>query len=257
MSRVALVTGASRGIGRAIALELARLHYDLLLNYRSDSSAASATAVACAELGVKVEQGRGDIALREDREALILQTRAQFGRLDLLVSNAGMAPRERADLLEMSETSFDEVMAVNLKGPFFLTQSAAKWMIELKRTLGADYAPKIVTISSISAYTASVNRGEYCISKAGLSMLTALYATRLASHGVGVYEIRPGVIATDMTAGVKSKYDQLIDNGLTPIERWGQPEDVAKAISAIAQDLFPFSTGEVLNVDGGFHLRRL
>jgi NAD(P)-dependent dehydrogenase (short-subunit alcohol dehydrogenase family) len=176
----------------------------------------------------------------------------------LLVNNAGIAPRERLDLLGATESSFDELIGVNLKAPFFLTQSVANWMIEQRKGGGnAQYRPKIVTISSISAYTASVNRGDYCVSKAGLSMMTALFASRLAIEGIQVFEIRPGIIATDMTAGVKEKYNQLIANGLTPIPRWGEPDDVAKAVAAIAQDLLPFSTGEVINVDGGFHLRRL
>jgi NAD(P)-dependent dehydrogenase (short-subunit alcohol dehydrogenase family) len=177
----------------------------------------------------------------------------------MLVNNAGVAPKVRADILEASEESFDRLININIKGPYFLTQLAAKWMIEQSRTgiPPVPFQPKIITISSISAYTASVNRGDYCISKAALSMLTPLYAARLAEHGIGVYEIRPGLIRTDMTGPVKEKYDKLIEEGLTPIKRWGTPEDVGKAVAAIAQDLLPFSTGEVINVDGGFHLRRL
>ena len=263
MNQVALITGASRGIGRGIALELARLGFDLLLNYRSNEEAARATASECSEAAnkrgkkVRVQIFRGDISAAEDRARLIQFTRDTFARLDLLVNNAGMAPRERLDLLSASESSFDELIDVNLKGPFFLTQAAANWMLELRGKLGAEYRPKIVTISSISAYRASTNRGDYCISKAGLSMVTALFASRLAADGINVYEIRPGIIATDMTSGVKEKYDALIAGGLTPIPRWGEPEDVARAVAAIAQDLLPFSTGEVINVDGGFHLRRL
>jgi NAD(P)-dependent dehydrogenase (short-subunit alcohol dehydrogenase family) len=175
------------------------------------------------------------------------------------VNNAGVAPIERADILEAGEESFDRLMNINVKGPYFLTQLAARWMIEQSRA-GVPPAlpkPKIITISSISAYAASVNRGEYCISKAALSMLTPLFAARLAGHGIHVYEIRPGIIATDMTGPVKEKYDKLIADGLTPIARWGTPEDVGRAVAAIAQDALPFSTGEVINVDGGFHLRRL
>jgi NAD(P)-dependent dehydrogenase (short-subunit alcohol dehydrogenase family) len=165
----------------------------------------------------------------------------------------------RADLLEIDEASFDRLLSINVKGPFFLTQLAAKWMIEQCQTGAppAQYRPKIVIVSSISAYAASVNRGDYCVTKAALSMLTPLYAARLAQYGILVYEIRPGLIATDMTAPVKEKYDKLISQGLTPIGRWGMPEDIGKAVAAIAQDTFPFSTGEVINVDGGFHLRRL
>ena len=180
----------------------------------------------------------------------------RFGRLDLLVNNAGIAPRQRQDLLEMREESYDEVLAVNLKGPFFLTQQVARTMIDLLGS-GVIENPRIINIGSISAYASSPNRGEYCLSKAGISMITALFADRLAESGIGVYEIRPGVIATDMTDAVKEKYDHLIANGLTPIQRWGQPEDVAKAVVAIAEGAFPFSTGEIFNVDGGFHLRRL
>jgi 3-oxoacyl-[acyl-carrier protein] reductase len=260
-----LITGASRGIGRGIALELSKVGYDLVINYARNAEAARQAASECvaaaAQNGksIRVELRQGDVALRADREGLIDFTRRALNRLDLLVNNAGVAPDVRADILEASEESFDRLINTNLKGPYFLTQLAANWMIQQGRAAGAPsaYRPKIVTISSISTYTASVNRGDYCLSKAGLSMLTALYAARLAEHGIGVYEIRPGVIATDMTGPVKEKYDKLIADGLTPIRRWGTPEDVGKAVAAIAQDLLPFSTGEVINVDGGFHLRRL
>ena len=181
----------------------------------------------------------------------------RYGRIDLLVNNAGVGPRERVDMLQVGEASYDEVMAINLKGPFFLTQRVANEMIDLVRQAKIQ-RPKIVNISSISAYTSSPARAEYCLSKAGLSMMTALWADRLAEFGINVYEIRPGIIQTDLTSVVKDKYDRLIlDEGLTPIRRWGQPEDVGKAVVAIAQDLLPFSTGEVINVDGGFHLSRL
>jgi NAD(P)-dependent dehydrogenase (short-subunit alcohol dehydrogenase family) len=167
-----------------------------------------------------------------------------------------MAPRQRLDILEVGEDSYDEILAVNLKGPFFLTQQVACTMIDLLGT-GVIDDPRIINISSISAYTSSPTRGEYCLSKAGLGMMTALFADRLAEYGIGVYEIRPGVIETDMTGLVKEKYDRMIADGFTPIQRWGQPGDVAKAVVAIAEGLFPFSTGEIFNVDGGFHLRRL
>lgn len=265
MNPVALITGASRGIGRGIALELAKVGLDLVVNYAGNAAAARQTAGDCVAAGqgagrsVRAEICQGDIGRAPDRQKLIEFTKAEFGRLDLLVNNAGVAPEVRADILEASEESFDRLIAINLKGPYFLTQLAARWMIEQGRAgdPGAGFRPKIITISSVSAYTASVNRGDYCLSKAGLSMLTALYAARLAEHGIGVYEIRPGLIATDMTGPVKEKYDKLIEAGLTPIQRWGTPEDVGKAVAAIAQDLLPFSTGEVINVDGGFHLRRL
>jgi 3-oxoacyl-[acyl-carrier protein] reductase len=176
--------------------------------------------------------------------------------VDLLVNNAGVAPLARTDILEATEESFDRVLAINLKGPYFLTQLVSKWMIQLKKT-NVVLKPKIVVISSMSAYTSSTNRGEYCVSKAGLSMMTQLYADRLSEYGINVYEIRPGIIMTDMTTPVKEKYDELIAEGITPIRRWGTTGDIANAVVAIAKDYFPFSTGEIFNVDGGFHLRRL
>ncbi len=285
MNSVALITGGSRGIGRGIALELAKAGWDLVINYAGHLEAAQKTAADCQTLAItggcpiRIEICQADISLSADRQKLIEFTRQSFGRLDLLVNNAGIAPAVRADLLEASEASFDQLIQVNLKGPYFLTQLAARWMIEQcpgpqqmgtplppaspaaslpeRREAPMRPRPKIVTISSISAYTASVNRGDYCLAKAALSMLTLLYAARLAEYGINVYEIRPGIIATDMTRVVKDKYDRLINNGLTPIQRWGTPEDVGKAVTAIAQDLLPFSTGEVINVDGGFHIRRL
>jgi 3-oxoacyl-[acyl-carrier protein] reductase len=258
---VALITGASRGIGRGIALQLAKAGWDLVINYATHKDAARQTennALAAAEAEghrIRAEICQADVSVAADRRKLIDFTRETFGRLDLLVNNAGVAPSIRADLLEAGEESFDRLMNINVKGPFFLTQLVAKWMIESLSVEGAK--PKIITISSISACTASVNRGDYCVSKAALSMLTPLFAARLAGHGINVYEIRPGIIATDMTAPVKEKYDKLIAGGLTPIARWGTPEDIGRAVAAIAQDLLPFSTGEVINVDGGFHLRRL
>ncbi len=267
MNPVALITGASRGIGRGIALELAKAGFDLVINYASNEVAADETTAACVATATALGRSiravacRADIALAADRAALIQFTREQFGQLDLLVNNAGVAPNVRADILDASEESFDRLIRINVKGPYFLTQLAARWMIEevqsRKQLAPRRSLPKIVTISSISAYTASVNRGDYCVAKAALSMLTPLFATRLAEHGIHVYEIRPGVIATDMTGPVKEKYDKLIAEGLTPIQRWGTPEDIGKAVAAIAQDVLPFSTGEVINVDGGFHLRRL
>lgn len=266
MNQVALITGASRGIGRGIALELAKLGFDLVVNYAGNEDAARATAKDCVATGtavgktIRTEICQADISLTADRSRLIDFTRSTYRRLDLLVNNAGVAPNVRADILEAGEESFDRLMNINVKGPYFLTQLVAKWMIEQTTSSRITHhaSPrKIITISSISAYTASTNRGDYCIAKAALSMLTPLFASRLAEHGINVYEIRPGVIATDMTGPVKEKYDKLIADGLTPIQRWGTPEDIGRAVAAIAQDLLPFSTGEVLNVDGGFHLRRL
>jgi NAD(P)-dependent dehydrogenase (short-subunit alcohol dehydrogenase family) len=270
MNPVALVTGASRGIGRGIALELAKTSHDLVINFASNREAAAATAGECVAAGrnaghsIRAEPCRADIAEAVDRTTLLDFTRKTFGRVDLLVNNAGVAPNVRADLLEAGEESFDRLMRINVKGPYFLTQAVANWMIEKTRNPKSEIRraspgvrnPKIVTVTSISAYTASVNRGDYCVSKAALSMLTPLFATRLAEFGIQVFEIRPGVIATDMTGPVKEKYDRLIAEGLTPIARWGQPEDIGQAVAAIAQERFPFSTGEVFNVDGGFHLQR-
>lgn len=265
MNPVALITGASRGIGRGIALELATLGWDLVINYATNSAAAQETASGCISLAgnggktIRAETCQADVGSRPDRQKLIDFTTSNFKRLDLLVNNAGVAPRIRADILQADEEEFDRLININLKGPYFLTQLVANWMIQRLSTGSPPPAcrPKIVTISSISAYTASTNRGEYCVAKAALSMLTPLYAARLAEYGINVYEIRPGLISTDMTAPVKEKYEKLIRDGLTPIKRWGKPEDIAKAVAAITQDLFPFSTGEVINVDGGFHLRRL
>ncbi len=265
MNPVALITGASRGIGRGIALELATLGWDLVINYARNGVAARETAADSISLArnngktIRVEICQADIGSSPDRRKLIDFTTSNFNRLDLLVNNAGVAPRVRADILEADEEEFDRLININVKGPYFLTRLAANWMIQRLSAGNSPlpFLPKIVTISSISAYTASVNRGDYCVSKAALSMLTPLYAARLAEYGINVYEIRPGLISTDMTAPVKDRYEKLIGDGLTPIKRWGTPKDIGKAVAAIAQDLFPFSTGEVINVDGGFHLRRL
>lgn len=255
--RVALVTGSSRGIGRGIALALAQNGWRIVVNYRSNSVAAEQTAADVRAAGgdaFLVQADTGDLA---DLERLVDATLAHYGRIDMLVNNAGVAPRLRADILETSVASYDEVMAINLRGPFFLTQRVANEMIRLLEQ-GVIAAPKIVNIGSISAYTSSTSRAEYCVSKAGMAMMTKLWADRLAEYGINVYEIRPGIIATDLTAVVKEKYDRLIvEEGLTPIRRWGQPEDIGKAVVAIAEGLLPYSTGEVINVDGGFHLHRL
>lgn len=244
MNPVAVITGASRGIGRGIARELARTHR-MVGTYRGTRDAADSLR---AETGAEIFQC--DVGSAEDRKALFDFTRERFGRLDLLVNNAGMAPRERRDILEATEASYDEVMGVNLKGPYFLTQQAARWMVE-------QGGGRIVFVTSISAYTASVNRGEYCISKAGLSMAVALYAQRLARHNVQVFEIRPGVVRTDMIAAVEGVYEERIAAGLLPQGRMGEADDVARAVRAIADGLLDYSTGQVLNVDGGFHLRGL
>lgn len=252
-SPVALVTGAARGIGAAIAVELARSGYDIAVMDVID--AAQTVADVQAE-GREALAAVGDVTSGDDRAAVLGKVERAFGRLDVLVNNAGVAPNVRADVLEASEESYDRVMTINLKGPYFLTQAAAKWMIR-QREQGGDGWMCIINVSSCSAYTASPSRGEYCLSKAGIGMMSKLFAVRLAEFGIGVYELRPGVIATDMTAAVKDKYDRLIAEGLTPIRRWGQPDDVAKAAAACARGELKFSTGEVINVDGGFHLRVL
>jgi len=256
---VSLVTGAGRGIGRGVAIELAKLGHAVVVNYAGNANAAEECLRLVREAGGEGITARADISVSADRERLVQETLDAYGRIDLLVNNAGVAPNVRADLLEAGEESFDRLIAVNLKGPYFLTQLVARRMIEQARRgdVNAFGLPRIVTITSVSAYAASINRGDYCVAKAGLAMMTALYAARLAEYGVNVYELRPGVIATDMTEGVKEKYDRMIDQGAWPIRRWGQPEDIGRAVAAIARGDFPYSTGEVINIDGGFHLRTL
>jgi len=244
LKSTAIVTGASRGIGRAIATELARTH-DIIGTYRGRRDAAESLQ---AETGASIFQC--DVSSAADREALMSAARERFQHLDLLVNNAGMAPRERRDIIEATEESFDELISTNLKGPHFLTQMAARWMLE--RGEG-----RIVFVTSISSYTASVNRAEYCISKAGLSMSVALYAERLAACGIKVFEIRPGIIRTDMISKVEKVYEEKIAGGLLPQRRMGEGSDIARAVRAIADGLLDYSTGQVINVDGGFHLRSL
>jgi len=260
MKPVALITGASRGIGRGIALEMARAgSHHLVINYAGRHDAALECQKLCQETAagadIRVEVAQADISQTADRARLIEFVRDEMGRLDLLVNNAGVAPSVRADLLEASEESFDRLISINLKGPYFLTQLAARLMRDGEPLLGC--ARAVVTISSMSAFTVSVNRGDYCISKAGLSMMTKLYAVRLAEWGIQTFEIQPGVIATEMTGAVREKYDQMFADGLAPINRWGQPADIGKSIVAIAGGAFPYSTGQVIQVDGGFHIPRL
>jgi 3-oxoacyl-[acyl-carrier protein] reductase len=254
--RVALVTGATRGIGHAIAVKLAEEGFAVAAVGTRTETEVQESINEIKKLGNPYIYIEGNIAKGEARKRIIEDTMRNFGRLDVLVNNAGVAPKVRTDILDMTEESMDYVLGINLKGTFFLTQLAANIMIEEINT-AKDIRPKIINISSISAYTSSTQRGEYCISKAGASMVTTLFADRLAEYGINVYEIRPGVIATDMTSKVRDKYDKLIEEGLTPIKRWGYPEDVAKAVSVMCSDMLSFSTGEVINVDGGFHLRRL
>jgi NAD(P)-dependent dehydrogenase (short-subunit alcohol dehydrogenase family) len=241
---VAVITGASRGIGRGIAEELSKTH-TVVATYRGRRDAAESLQAATGAVPFQC-----DVGSRENREALIAFTREKFGRIDLLVNNAGMAPRERRDIIEATEESFDELIGTNLKGPYFLTQLAARGMLE-------QGSGRIVFVTSISSYTASVNRGDYCISKAGLSMAVALWAQRLAAHGITVFEVRPGIIRTDMIAAVEKIYDEKIAGGLLPQRRMGESADVAKAVRAIADGLLDYTTGQVINVDGGFHLRGL
>ena len=257
-SPLAIITGGSRGIGRGITLALARAGYDCLINYHSNAAAAQEVQRQVQSAGRRATTVRADVASPADRQAILDEALKEFARIDLLVNNAGIAPTVRADLLQATEESFDRVLGTNLKGPYFLTQLVANHMIQQTTNNKPQTPPKIINITSISSYVPSVNRGEYCVSKAGLSMMTQLFASRLAEFGINVYEIRPGIIETDMSAAAKEKYDRLIlRENLTPIARWGTPDDVAKAVVAIATDLLPFSTGEVINVDGGFHLRRL
>jgi 3-oxoacyl-[acyl-carrier protein] reductase len=253
----AIVTGASRGIGRGIAIELGRAGYNVAINFAGNLYAAEEALKLVTEAGGEGVIIQADVTSAEDRERLVSETLEAFGRIDLLVNNAGVAPKVRADLLECGEESFDRVFGINLKGPFFLTQKVAGVM--LKQDLdGAGFRGRIVNITSVSAYASSVGRGDYCISKAGLAMMTRLFADRLSRDAINVYEIRPGVIESDMTSGVTEKYNKLIlEDGLTPIRRWGKPDDVGRAVRAVAEDYLPFSTGEVINVDGGFHLHRL
>lgn len=252
----ALVTGASRGIGRAIALELATQGYAIAVNYMRSREGADEVVQQISAAGGHAVAVQGDVGRREDRDAMVDQTLERFGRIDLLVNNAGITSPGRKDLLEATEDSWDLVFDTNLKGAFFLAQRAAREMVSLIAA-GSISRGTIVNVSSISAYAVSTNRVDYCIAKAGLQMMTWQLASRLAEEKIRVYEICPGVIASDMTAPVTEKYDKLIAEGLSPIRRWGQPEDVAKAVATVASGAFPFSTGDRINVDGGFHIRRL
>jgi 3-oxoacyl-[acyl-carrier protein] reductase len=254
--KIAIITGAGRGIGRGIAVQLAMAGWTIVINDIGNPDPSRETL----EL-VRAEGSDGlivlaNITMAADREKIVSETINAYGQIDLLVNNAGIGPRVRMDMLEISEESMNEVLAVNTIGPYFLTQIVSKKMIELISEKKIESA-KIVNIGSMSAYTSSTSRAEYCISKAAVSMNTLLYADRLANEGINVYEIRPGIIKTPLTEIVKDKYDKLIAEGITPIKRWGMPEDVAKAIVAIAEGYLPFSTGQVIDVDGGFHIHRL
>jgi len=252
MRPVALVTGGSRGIGRGICVHLARLGYAVAINYAGNIAAAEETQRA---LGSDVETllCQGDVSLADDRARIVGQILSRWDRLDVLVNNAGITSVGRKDLLEATEDSWDKVLGVNLKGPYFLTQLVAR---EMLARLDRLTQPCIVNVSSLSAYALSTNRGDYCISKAGLASLTQLFAVRLAESGIRVYEVRPGIIETDMTAGGHDEYTTRIEQGLTPIRRWGTPDDVGAAVANLVRGALPFCTGEVVNIDGGYHLRR-
>lgn len=257
--KTAIITGAARGIGNSTAAALAKNGYDILICATRDIDMAEKD-IKNIESTAKESDSRmiyikADISKDCDRKNIIKTAVEKFGKIDVLVNNAGVAPKVRADILEVDEESYDHVMNINLKGTFFLTQLASLEMIKAKNT--REYYPRIINITSMSSYVSSVNRAQYCISKAGASMVTTLFAHRLAEYGIPVYEIRPGIIKTDMTKAVEEKYSGLIDEGIYPIKRWGMPDDVAKAVLAFCSDSFSFSTGEIINVDGGFHIRRL
>jgi len=251
-----LITGATRGIGLGIAKQLSMEGFALTVSGTRSEQDNLEVLDALRANGNTVVYIQGNIGNTEDRILLVEKTMQKYGRIDVLVNNAGVAPLERKDLLEMTEESMDRLLTINLKGTFFLSQIVAKEMIHLVES-GLKFNPCIITISSVSSFAVSTSRGEYCISKAGLSMVTQLFAARLAEYGICVHEVRPGVIRTDMTAGVSGKYDKLISEGLSPIKRWGTPEDVASAVSRLASGRLHFSTGEILNVDGGFHIHQL
>jgi NAD(P)-dependent dehydrogenase (short-subunit alcohol dehydrogenase family) len=261
-NKVSLITGSTHGIGKAISLELAKIGFKIAINGASTENLPKDYIEKLSKIYEKNQESkylfiRADISQEEHRKLLIEKIREKFKRIDVLINNAGVAPLERVDLLEATEQSFDRVLSINLRGPYFLTQAIANWMIELKKELEPEYSPYIINISSISSYTSSPNRGEYCISKAGVSMMTKLYADRLSEYNIPVYEISPGIIDTPMTNKVHEKYDKLISEGVIPLKRWGKSIDIAKAVVAIVKGLIPYSTGSVLNLDGGFHLHRL
>jgi NAD(P)-dependent dehydrogenase (short-subunit alcohol dehydrogenase family) len=251
------VTGGSRGIGLGVAQELARSGLDLAINGRREAADVVDAIQKLQSVGADVLYCRGDVASTDDRTAMLAAIEQRFGRLDVLVNNAGVAPDVRADIVDATEQSFDRLININLKGPYFLTQAVARWMIRQRASNPKDFRGCIVSVSSISATVASVNRGDYCISKAGIAMATQLWAARLAEFNIDVYEVRPGVIATDMTAGVTEKYDRLIAGGLTVEKRWGTPEDVGRAVGVLARGELSYATGQVIMVDGGLTLQRL
>ncbi len=256
MPKVALVTGGSRGIGLGISRCLAGEGYNLAICGRRPETQVGDALSELRKTGVEVLYIRADVAQRDDRSRLLGEIEERFGCLNVLVNNAGVAPEKRVDMLETSEESFDRVMDVNLKGPYFLTQAAARWMIKQKQA-DSNYEGRIINISSVSATVASPGRSEYCVSKAGLSMTTKLWAALLGESGIPVYEVRPGIVMTDMTAGVSERYQKLIDGGLTIQRRWGLPEDVGRAVAMLVRGDLTYSTGQVIMVDGGLTVHRL
>lgn len=256
MNPVALVTGGSRGIGLGISKKLCEDGYNVAFNGVRDEKQVKDVLKKLRSIGTDVIYCQGDISSKADREEIISKIRSHFGQLNVLVNNAGVAPKERQDPLEATEQSFERVMRINLQGPYFLTQLVANWMVEQKKE-DHSFSASIVNIGSISATIVSPNRGEYCMSKAGLAMHSKIWAVRLAEYDISVYEVRPGIIKTDMTSGVVEKYDKLIADGLTVQPRWGYPEDVGKAVASLADGDFPYSTGEVIMVDGGLSVQRL
>ena len=257
MKQVALITGGARGIGFGIARCLAEEGFDLTVCGVRDQAAAEESLADLRGRGADVLYVQADVADADARRRLIDSTREKFGRFNVLVNNAGVAPKTRADILEATEESYEYVMRTNLQGPYFLTQAAANWMIEQHRA-NAEWRGCIVNVSSVSATVASVLRGEYCISKAGVGMATRLWAARLGEFDIPVFEVRPGIIETDMTAGVKEKYDKLLlHDGLAIQPRWGTPDDVGRAVASLARGDFTYSTGQVIMIDGGMTLPRL
>jgi NAD(P)-dependent dehydrogenase (short-subunit alcohol dehydrogenase family) len=259
MKPVALITGGTRGIGLGIATALAQKGFDLAVNgvrEEKEVSSVLGTLRTIGTLGTEVIYCRGNVAVPEDRVKIVQTVQRKFGKVNVLVNNAGIAPGERRDILEANEESFEEVIGINLKGPYFLTQQIANLMVGWK-SADPGFQGCIINVSSVSATVASVNRGDYCISKAGISMATRLWAVRLGEFNIPVYEVRPGIIDTDMTSGVKEKYDRMISEGLTVEKRWGKPEDVGKVVAALAAGDLPYGTGQVIMVDGGMTLPRL
>lgn len=256
MNKIAFITGGTRGIGFGVALALGKAGLNLAVNGMRNEVDVADALEELRNLGVNVAYFQGNVAVREDRKAMLDKILSHFGSINVLVNNAGIAPRERADILHAKEENWDEVMEINLKGPYFLTQLFANYFVE-KKVVNPLFEASIINISSISAFVASINRGEYCISKAGIAMATKLWATRLGEYDIPVYEIQPGIIKTDMTAGVVEKYDKLFQEGISLQRRWGLPEDVGKVAAMLAQGNMPYATGQAIKVDGGLHIQRL